>query len=302
MSEQSVEDVIAAYRRELYAEADLSGRPRRDQDHLRSLTEELCGTGMPALEAVTEAARRLGDPRALAREHARVRGAFGAKLSRARRISVAVCLAPLLWHLGISAYLFGATSQFDAMLPIGTMFACGVVLVSAVLAGISWARPVLLGGMAFSVALVALALVEMHQQELLDGRVVVLYLVDVASVAFLVPWRRSELTPPGWTLVLLGGVSAIAMLADLSLAVFVSAFVAIIGCILRARWSALASAVSTVLVAISLARTENQRSIYDERTLLDFGWIALTVIGILAAALATLHAWRSSNSLRKITR
>src|SRR6266567_2391935 len=70
-----------------YEERGDTGRKRRYYkllaDGRRALVDELQRT-MPAAEALTEAARRLGDPKAIAREHARVRTPFGTKLSRAR--------------------------------------------------------------------------------------------------------------------------------------------------------------------------------------------------------------------------
>jgi hypothetical protein len=295
-----VDEAIEAYRRQLLAEADLSAQDLDEiEDHLRSSTDALRATGMPAVEAVSEAARRLGEPRELAREHARVRGAFGARLSWARRISVALCLAPSLWNLGHATYSFGATSA------IGIVMVCEAALVAALLTGVSWARPLLLGVMGFVVAIFGLELLRMPQAHL-HGWACLSALGDVGALVFLIPWRRGELSPAGVTLVLQGCVIAAALPSSVPLASVVAAVVATLGCILRARWSALAGATSTVIVAISLARTESQRSIYDERTLVEYAWIALAGIAILAAALATLRSWRSSRSLfgslREITR
>ena len=96
-SDAGGEDVIATYKRELVAEAELArGDLDEIEDHLRVLATELRDRGMPRIEATIEACRRLGDPRAVAREHARVRSPFGARLSKLRAYSAVALIAPIL--------------------------------------------------------------------------------------------------------------------------------------------------------------------------------------------------------------
>ena len=101
-----VEQAIEHYRARLAAEAELArGDLAEIEDHLRTLIDALREDGLPAGEAIVEAARRLGDPRQLAREHARVRTPFGAKLSRARAWSACALLLPyLVLHAVLHAF------------------------------------------------------------------------------------------------------------------------------------------------------------------------------------------------------
>ena len=96
VSNESLDEAgIKAYRRALHTEAEIArGDLDEIEDHLRSLALELRANGLTGLEAVTEAARRIGEPALVAREHARVRSAFGARLTRLRSWGAAALLAP----------------------------------------------------------------------------------------------------------------------------------------------------------------------------------------------------------------
>lgn len=80
-ADRAIDEAVGRYRELLAGEVDI-GRAALDEieDHMRSLVADLRATGMPTANAITEAAERLGDPREVAREHARVRTSFGAKL------------------------------------------------------------------------------------------------------------------------------------------------------------------------------------------------------------------------------
>ncbi|NVB77954.1 MAG: hypothetical protein HOV81_06120, partial [Kofleriaceae bacterium] len=99
---KDVDEEIVEYRKRLRAQGELAERDLDElEDHLRELTCELRNAGMSAAEAVTEAARRLGDPRQLAREHARVRSRFGPPLSAGRAWSAAALfvLPNIVWSV-----------------------------------------------------------------------------------------------------------------------------------------------------------------------------------------------------------
>src|ERR1700735_2503737 len=99
---------IARYRAQILAEAELSrGELDEIEDHLRSLAADLREHGTPSGEAIALACQRLGDPRDLAREHARARSRFGARLSRARAWSAAALLAAPLAYYGRNSFRWG---------------------------------------------------------------------------------------------------------------------------------------------------------------------------------------------------
>jgi hypothetical protein len=181
-----MDEAIAAYRKQVSAAADLaSGDLDEIEDHLRTLADELRDRGMPAVDAVTEAARRIGDPKLLAREVCRVRSVFGARLSRARTWSVIALLAPMFVLLGIATYPYaGLVSRYMAEC------VAGLALLVALACGAGWARPILLGGMAYFLLPTVASVVSFGESPL--------YIVwHVGVLAFLAPWRRRDLTKLG---------------------------------------------------------------------------------------------------------
>lgn len=303
MSIKDEDRAIEAYRKQLAAEADLAaGDLDEIEDHLRSLTDDLRERGMPASVAVAEAARRLGDPRTVAREHARVRPAFGAKLSRARAWSAAALMLPMLV---VSAY---SLVEYD--LPVvsrfGTEIALGLVLFLALIARVSWARPVLLGGIPFYMASCVVALLAWPEAQWFW---VVLHL---GIIAFLAPWRRGELSRPGIALSLQVWAYAAAGYAlnfqytsanDDTLAIaptahvaLVAAVIATVGGIMRARWSAVAAMLSAVTLALATFDIAGLDFKFANAELMGVAVIGLLTSGAIAAAVGGILAWRSARS------
>ena len=298
MIDQDIEAAVAAYRADVLAEAELARADLAElEDHLRALIHELREAGLPTARAITVAAHRLGDPRSVAREHARVRTPFGAKLSRMRAWSVVALMIPLLASGFANVFVLSPRN----LLELGF----GVVLALAMAARLTWARPILLGGFAFWTAWFVVSLISY------GGINPAWLVVHVGLLAFLVPWRRGEITAAGAALALQvcafsaatfalgfqvstidGTFDFVAPAAQVAL---VAAIIATAGGVLRARWSALASAVSALTLAIALAEISQLRfRIGDDL----FYAAALAAIGIGAASAAAgaVLAWRSARS------
>lgn len=304
MSANDVDEAIEHYRTQLLAEADLgAGDLDEIEDHLRTLIEDLRATGMPADAAVTEAARRLGDPRTVAREHARVRGAFGAKLSRLRAWSAAVLMLPMMVMLAITGVGYeGVWSRS------GLELAFGVVLFAALVARLSWARPVLLGGFAFYAVPALLAYWTWP-----GPNPIWLLLPLAGAVVFLAPWRRGELSAAGAALALqvwayaaasyaltfqyTSGDAAWTPVAPAAQVAFVAAVIATVGGILRARWSAIAAVTSSVTLAVAVLELSVLRFDLGSPELMRISLLALVASGALASLLASILAWCSARSL-----
>lgn len=298
----TINATIDAYRRRITRETDIArGDLDEIEEHLRCLVDELRDRGMPAANAVTEAARRLGDPRAVAREHARSRPAFGAPLSGARTISVVLLLVPALaWLAWTVIPVVGVWSRAGAEL------AFGAILVGALCLRLTWARPILLGGMAFF-ALLSLVFVGT-----LPGSSWPWTLWYVGTIAFLMPWSRRELTPSAMALALNVWAYGAATLAHgfqvwsrdgieivpgAQLAL-VTAVLATTGAVLRARWAALAAAVSAVALATA---TTDVAGIgfgfgFEHAGLYRAACLALVGSGVVASAIGGVLAWRGARS------
>jgi hypothetical protein len=297
-----VDRAIEGYCRELQAEAELArGDVREIEDHMRTLVDDLRERGMPAGAAIAEAARRLGEPRALAREQARVRSPFGARLSRARAWSAAALLVPMLGWLG--GYVVPAEGVWSRA---GLELVVGSVLVVALIARLAWARPVLLGGMAFFALPAAL------WAALVPGTSPLWMVWHLGIVAFLAPWRRRELTGAGWALALHvwaygaaafelgfqvttsdGSWSLVAPAAQVALG---AAMLATAGGLLRARWAALASLLAAAALAAVGFELWGLRFRFDHPDAYRAGMLALIGSGALAAAAGAALAWRSARS------
>ena len=192
---------IEHYRAELQAEAELArGDLAEIEDHLRSLIDELRAGGLPAGEAIAEAARRLGDPRQLAREHARVRTPFGARLSRARAWSAVALLAPLFYLQLCATVRYGWTAHAALELALSA----GVLV--ALAARLPWARAMVLG--------VLFTIVGWDVMWLAGGgggtHLGLELLASGGALAFTIPWGRHELSPGALALALLGPAYAAA--------------------------------------------------------------------------------------------
>jgi hypothetical protein len=301
MSTKDVDREIEAYRKQLSAEADLAaGDLDEIEDHLRSLTEDLRESGMPASIAVTEAARRLGDPSTIAREHARVRSGLGAKLSRTRAWSAAVLTAPVLL----------VTAHFMLKHDVGLMSKIGVELVIrcavfvALVARVSWARPVLLGAIPFYLVSCVVALLRWPEA---DGIWIVLH---AGVIAFLIPWRRGELTRPGLGISLqvcayaaatyvlnfqYTSATGVMRMSTAHVAV-IAAAVAALGGIMRARWSAVAAAVSAVTLALATIDIAALNFKFANAEAMKIAVILQLTAGVIAAALGAIVSWRTARS------
>ncbi len=299
---KEIDDAIEQYRRELTAEAELAhGDLAEIEDHLRTLADELRATGMPAGEAIAEAARRLGDPAQLAREHARVRSPFGAKLSRLRAWSAALLLMPfVLWDLRYAMHA-GLASRGGFLLAVtGT-------LVLALAIGRTWARPVVLGSLLAMLPwnLAMIAIFPVASTEILQT------VCFAGAIAFLVPWRRGELSPSALALALLGpaytGAATMLtmyMTAPGNIAIndpwgvisYASVLAAGAGGLLRARWAAIPAA----LGALALAAAAHQLWPLEARMPSAELWHAMLVgtmiAGAIALALSARLMWRHGSS------
>jgi hypothetical protein len=300
-----VDDVIAHYTSEVQAEAELARDDLQEiEDHLRTLADELRSSGMPALEAARAACGRLGDPRAVAREHARVRSPFGARLSRARSISAALLMLPLL----INGYLHTVPIRGVLSAP-GIVPILGTMMFIALIARLTWARPLVLGGVGFF----ALAAI---QQQYVDFGDRLLWLVPlVGTTMFVMPWRRNELHRAGYALVLQSlafGAATIAAgmmfaptstsayhMAPAALVGVIALVLAAFGTVLRARWAALASAAGATALVVSAI----QCAPFFFMISLHFAMVEwLPIAGMLAAAaaaaaVAAFASWRSARTL-----
>ena len=294
-----VDEAIEAYRARVVAEAELA-EPDLDEieDHLRALTTQLQCDGLAATAAVAEAARRLGDPRRVAREHARVRSPFGAKISRLRAWSAALLLGP---PMAINAWQTAQYGFSRYTLELGF----GLLMAIALAARISWARAVVLGGLAFF-ALPTLFAVALF------GTSPIWLVWHLGTLAFVLPWRRGELSGAGWSLALqvwAYGAAALAlsfqMTAEdgstgvvplLAFAGLVCAVLATLGGVLRARWGAVASALGVLALGGAFAELVPLQFKFDQPQLFQIYLLAMIGSGALALAVSARLGWRTARS------
>jgi hypothetical protein len=291
-----VDEVIEHYKSQLLGEAELArGDLKEIEDHLRTLTEELRERGVPELDAVRAACERLGDPRAVAREHARVHSPFGARLSRARSISAALFMLPLVIRH------FELVSGLLVIVPI-----LGAVMIVALLARVTWARPIVLGGVGF------FAIGAIQMQWFLRGEHALWLIPHVGTVLFVMPWRRNELYRAGFALALqalafgaavrVGGMmdslgDGPIHMAPAGLIAFFALVIAVSGTVLRARWAALASVVGAVMLVASVIECAPFFLRYRFEFVLEEG-VPIAVMLVAAAIAATIAAFASWKSAR----
>lgn len=294
-----IDRVIEQYKRELLGEAELArGDVQEIEDHLRTLTAELCERGMPPADAVRTACESLGDPRAVAREHAKVSSCFGARLSWARTISA----ASLLLSQVLSNYIVMWINWHkipDPFAPLAAT-ALGTLMVAALLARLTWARPIVLGATGF----MTLFTIEAGMGAV-DPDASMLWLVAlVGTVVFVMPWRRNELYRAGYALTLEAfAFSAMAIAAGgyidtVALVGFFPLVIAIAGTILRARWAAFASAFGAAILLVSVTEVIRYYAGFHELALLG-EWLpfaSLLLAGAIAASVAAVTSWRAARS------
>jgi hypothetical protein len=300
-STDDYEQAIEGYRTQLRTEAELAdGDLDEIEDHLRSLTDELRERGMPTAEAVTEAARRLGDPRAVAREHSRVRSAFGVRLSGARMWSVVALLVPVLIYAAITMVQdIGVWTRYTLE------YVVGAALVAALVMRMGWARPILLGGLAFYSIPSALFT---YMFDLSPA-----FLVwHLAMLAFLMPWRRSELSPSGvalatyvWAYGAASWLLSFTMTTETGENVFfaptgfiacVAAAAATTGAIMRARWSSVAGVVAAIALGVAAYELLRVQMRFEYAGLMGGALIGSAVTGVIAALVGSALAWRTARS------
>ena len=133
----------------------------------------------------------------------------------------------------------------------------------------------------------------------------------VGAFIFVVPWRRRELAPAGYAIVLLAwayhGVSELAMhqltspgqvpfvAPGLSIA-FVGTLMAGLGVLLRARWAVIAAAAAAVGLALGYAEVRTLTFRFADPTLVQIQVLGAIAAGAVAAALAAVVSWRSARS------
>jgi hypothetical protein len=291
-----IDDAIAQYREQLTAEAELARADIAEiEDHLRSLIDELQGIGMPAAEAIAEAARRLGDPRQLAREHARVRTPFGAKLSFAGALSTTLLSLPLL--------CVDVRMLIVQGLSVLTVFQLIALLI--VVAGLAfrqaWGRAIVLGFLADATVNLAYYAAVVPQHSVLAVAQLVFTLGALAVVA---PWRWSQLTRLGWALVLLGPAyhGAILLLGLVPFGVLgATAILGVVaagaGALLQARWAAVSAAVASVLLASGIAVCRNMIAVGPHPMLTRVYVFGTLTVAVLAALCIALLSWRSARGV-----
>ena len=300
-----MEDVIEQYKNELVGEAEIArGDLQEIEDHLRTLTKELRERGMSAADAVRAACVKLGDPRAVAREHAKVHSPFGARLSWGRTMSAALLLTFTV--IGKCVFLWNNWERISAPQITVGMTVIDAMLVVALLRRLAWARAILFGSLAYYTTFgisISLAPPDGFHSPGPVG-LLVFWAIPLGILAFVMPWRRRELHGAGYALVLQacalaatttgpGSVVPAAMIASLP------ALVAIAGSITRARWAAWASASTAVLLLVAAI----QNAYYFIVDVHEFEyareWLPVTAMllaGAIASAVASVASWRSARS------
>jgi hypothetical protein len=297
-----VETAIARYRAQLVAEAELAKSDLAEiEDHLRMLIAELRDRGLPAVDAISEAARRLGDPRLLAREHARVRTPFGARLSRARACSAALLLLTFLFGALPVARVEGLVSYAGFELVLSLAMLVGLALRQ------TWARAIVLGLLASSFVSFAFATVITREISLIGFVQLVTF---GGAFAFVLPWHRRELSGLGWALVLLGPAYQAAMMGlglyltsptgELGHSWGALATVAVLACgsgiLLRARWAAAAAAVGTLALAITTHQVWGLTARIAISTDVHAYFLGTLLLGAATFAATTWLAWRGART------
>ena len=299
-----VDDAIARYRAELTQEAALAERDLAElEDHFRSLVDELRAT-QPLAAAIAAARQRLGDPRAVAREHARVRTSFGARLSRARAWSAVALLAPMAAYGSYLQLTFGGVSLLSVF---HAAFSLGVLV--ALAARATWARAYVLGGLPLSILTLATLLADGPSA---GSPVLFAYLAaDAAALAFLAPWRRGELGPAGAGLALLpaiylGAVTLLGLVdiryapmtpaAALGVPALAGLLLGSVGAVLRARWAAVATATAAVALATATVLALAGDDGFAGPPYVYRLQLAGVILGALGAAVAAAIQWRTART------
>jgi hypothetical protein len=301
---QQIDQAIEQYLTELESEAELARDDLAElEDHMRSLIDELRATGATSEQAIAAAKLRLGDPKSIAREHARVRSPFGAKLSRARAWSAGGLFLGLVV---VNAIAYGSRATNIEYFVLESLL--GVVLGAALLARLSWARAAVAGFVTYNLVHVAIV-ANSYGADVFQAAEYPMIAMQLGVVAFLMPWRRNEIGPAGYALALVcvtyvGATRVIGFeqrLPDITPELIAAhvAHAAIslagIGIVMRARWAAVMSVVAAVglLVAGELVL---QIGFPADAELVRTMLIGTVFAGALAAVLCTRLAWRNART------
>lgn len=301
-----VDQAIQTYRGELSNAVEIArGDLDEIEDHMRVLVGELRETGMPAVAAVAEAARRIGEPRHLALEHQRVRGSFGPRLSRARAWGAAGLLLPFfVYYSRYSVNTTGAGWLFTVL---------SGLLITALVARLSWARWFLFGSLVLALPSLVFDACVSEWWWWFVGMIGIAQIAAYLLAAILLaPWRRGELTSSAWVLLLMvpafaaaswgvewqitnDGVNhGLVMANPVAIIAVTMVLAGALGGMLRARWGAAATAIAAVSIAALPAMSD--RTLRFE--LLPILMLVEIVLGVTAAAVATVVAWRTARSTR----
>jgi hypothetical protein len=310
VDDETLNAAIATYRAELAAEATLRADDLDEvEEHLRALVADLRTAGAAPDVAFAEAVRRLGDPRAIAREYAHVRPTFGATLSRPRAWSAVVLLAAML--------------IFDIVIRDLEVLSLFWPVLMATMVGLAarrtWARALALGWALFVISDSLFwvwsfhgvvvptwyppPLAEAVQLKHMAPRFFLM--ASVGMAAFLIPWRRGEMSQAGWALALLAvayvgvdnayGMSPTpAEIGDLFHAgVLALCCFAVggLGLVLRARWGSAVLCLGAAAVLPSVV----------QRSFEQGGWYislmhhdATSLVAIVAMLAAARLSWRTA--------
>lgn len=290
-----IDHAIESYRAELAAEAELARDDLAElEDHLRTLIDDLRATGLSSEQAITAARQRLGDPALLAREHARVRTPFGARLSRARAFS-----AGTLFLVYVIASWLAHSPRLDIWVH---MVGIGVVLGVALFARLSWARAAVAGVVGYNLFDLGLYLVT-YDGAWLAPQDWMFAALQLGVLAFVMPWRRGEIGPAGYALGLisvmhLASLTSMWSVAQLSPelgtavgnAAYLVTLLAGVGIVMRARWAAALAALGGGLLVVA--------TVVVTRAPHPGSWLIAEsiVVGACAAFACCAISWRTARS------
>ncbi|MBA3457778.1 MAG: hypothetical protein H0T42_32145 [Deltaproteobacteria bacterium] len=303
--EHEIEAAITAYRAQLEAAAEIGRSDLAEiEDHLRELVRELRETGMPVGAAVVEAAHRLGEPAALAREHARVRSAFGAKLSRARAWSAT---ALVVIQIGLALALFNGPE-------IPVFFVTTLVLPAIVVIGLAarltWARALIVGMSSYALLEHVIYLVLLRNEVWGENPWVTaaFMVISLGTFAFVAPWRRGEITQAGAALVVLFAAFSAASSSfgfgytgslDVMLLPYAALSATIIsgcGIVLRARWAAISAGAASVFLLGCWLQLADSLFDYDSSWAIRGALLGTLGLGVIAAAGTAVLSWRTART------
>lgn len=300
-----IDHAVSEYLTELEAEAEIAREDLAElEDHMRSLVEDLRRTGASTDEAIARAKLRLGDPKVIAREHARVRTPFGAKLGRARAWSAGSLFLALV---ALNFVMFAGRSPYFGFFVIETLI--GLVMGTALLARFAWARAAVAGFVVYGLAQLGVASLVYGGLEGYGTAHYLMLAIQLGVAAFVVPWRRGEIGPAGYALALVvvmyaGATWVISfelwnpvMTPEAAIAYVAQAATigAGIGIVMRARWAAGMAAISALSLAIAGALVFDL-GLPEGAEHVRYMLAGTVIAGACAALACTRLSWRVANS------